>query len=103
MSPGSLRWSCDCPEKPINSRAARPGSAGRRRHQAGRENGSFFKVMNGRKRKWKGGQGEEKGTDFQIKFSGHLNKHLSRQSRGGGAGDVCELGSAGSTSAGHFK
>lgn len=44
--------------------------------------------MNGRKRKWKGGQGEKKGTDLQIKFSGHLNKHLSRRSRGGGAGDV---------------
>lgn len=46
--------------------------------------------MNGRKRKWKGGQGEEKGTDFQIKFSGHLNKHLSQWSNGRGtAGGTC--------------
>lgn len=53
--------------------------------------------MNGRKRKWKGRQGEEKGTDFQIKFSGHLNKHLSQQSSGQGDGgrDVCELGNVG--------
>lgn len=46
--------------------------------------------MNGRKRKWKGGQGEEKGADFQIKFSGHLNKHLSQWSNGqGAAGGTC--------------
>jgi len=58
--------------------------------QRGRENGPFLKVMNGRKRKWKDGQGEEKGTDFQIKFSGHLNKHLSQRSNGRGtAGGTC--------------
>lgn len=46
--------------------------------------------MNGRKRKWKGGQGKENGTDFQIKFSGHLNKHLSQRSnRRGTAGGTC--------------
>lgn len=45
--------------------------------------------MNGRKREWKGGRGEEKGTDFPIKFSGHLNKHLSRQSNGRAAGGRC--------------
>lgn len=92
--------SCDFPrEAPLISgqpslsgscppRAAQGGGGGG--IQRGRENGSFFKVMNGRKRKWKGGQGEEKGTDFQIKFSGHLNKHLSQRSNGRGtAGGTC--------------
>lgn len=67
----------------------------------GRASGSFFKVMNGRKRKWQGGQGKEKGADFQIKFSGHLNKHLSSRSDGGRV--VCDPGKAGSVSTGHFK
>lgn len=69
-------------------------------HPVGKKWSSFI-VMDGRKRKWKGGQGREQGADFQIKFSGHLNKQLC--SRGGGGSTVRALGSTGSVSAGHFK